>query len=76
MEAVDNAHKKVRVKTFENFCDGAKTKTFGKHGQLYSFADKTTDPEALKMDLGRWPSDVSDEKVEVLKAREYIDGLP
>ena len=27
------------------------TKASGKHEQLYSFADKTTDPDALKNDL-------------------------
>ena len=52
------------------------TKAFGKHEQLYTFADKTTDPNALKNDSENWLSDVFAENDEVLKkAEEYINGL-
>ena len=53
-------------------------KAFGKHEQLYPFADKITDPDALKNDLENWLSNVTAaENGEVLKkAREYIHGLP
>ena len=52
------------------------TKAFVKHKKLYSFASKTTDPDAWEKELGSWLSDVTVENDEVLeKAREYIDGL-
>ena len=53
------------------------TKGFGEHEQLYSFADKTEYPDALKNDLEGWLSDVTVENHKVLKrVREYIDGSP
>ena len=73
MEAVDNAGKNVRVERLVKSCERAMTKSFSKDDQLYSFANKTTDPEALKS----WPSDVTLDNDKVFKkAREYIDGLP
>ena len=71
VEAVDNAERKVRVECLVKWCEEAITKAFGKHEELYSFADKTTDPDALKNDLESWPSNVTAENDEVLKkARE------
>ena len=48
------------------------TKSFGKHEQLYSFAEKAADPEALKSDLENWLSNVTVENDEVLKKLESI----
>ena len=76
VEAVDSAKKKVRVERLVKSCEEAMTKSFGKHEQLYSFANKTTHPGAYKNDLESWLSHVTAENDEVLeKAREYIDGL-
>ena len=53
------------------------TKSFSKNQQLYPFADKTTDPKALKSDLESWFSDVTVENDELLEnARDDIDDLP
>ena len=51
MQAVNNADRKIRVERLVNLCEEEMTAAFGKHKQLYSFAEKTTDPEALKIDL-------------------------
>ena len=67
MEAVDNAEKKVRVESLVKLCEEAMTKAFGKHDQLFSSADKTTDPDAMKNDLEKWLSDLTLENYEVLK---------
>ena len=67
MEAVNNAERKVRAERLVKSCEEAMTKAFGKHEQLYSFADKTTDPDALKKDLESGLSDVTVESDEVLK---------
>ena len=48
-EAVDNARRTARVESIVDWCDKAMTKVFGKHEQLYSFADETTDPKHWKM---------------------------
>ena len=77
MEVVDNAEKKVRVERLVKSCEGAMTKSFGKQEQLYSFADKNRDLEALKSALESWLSDKTAENDEVLKkTRECIDGRP
>ena len=76
MEAVDNAERKVRVERLVKSCEEAMNKTMGKHEQLYSFADKTTDPDALKFDLKEWLRDVIVENEESLKkARLYVVGF-
>ena len=54
METQDNAKRKLRVERLSNFCEEALTKVVGKYNQLYSFADETTDPEALRNDLELW----------------------
>ena len=46
MEAVDNAESKVRVKRLVKSREEAMTKPFGKHKKLYSFAERTAEPEA------------------------------
>ena len=77
MEAVDYATRKVRVQRLLESCEEAMTKSFSKHEQLYSFADKKTIPETLKSYLESWLSDVTVENDEALKqALEYMDGLP
>ena len=77
LEAADNTQRKERVRRLVKSCEEAMTMAFGKHEELYSFADKTTHPEAWKSDLQSWLSDVTVKNDEVLKkAREYIDGLP
>ena len=44
--------------------------------ELYSFADKNTDLEELKIDLQKWLSDMTVKDFKVLRnAREYIGGL-
>ena len=48
------------------------TKSFGKHEQLYSFAEKAADPEALKSNLENWLSHVTVENEEILKKLENI----
>ena len=71
MQAVDNAERKVRLERLIKSCDEAMTKSFGKQEHLYSFADKTTDSEALKSDLESWLSDVTVESDDISKkARE------
>ena len=57
-EAVDSTEKKVRVEHLVKSCEEAMTKAIGKHEQLY-FADKTTEPDALKDDFESWLRDVT-----------------
>ena len=77
MEAVDNAGKNVKIERLVNSCERAMTKSFSQDEQLYSFADKTTDPETLKSEFESWLSDVSLDNDKVLKmAREYTGCLP
>ena len=77
IEAVDSAGRKAGIERLVKLGEKAMTRAFGKHKQLYSFADNTTDSNALKNDLESWLSDVAVENDEVLKkARGYIDGLP
>ena len=47
--AVVNAERKLRVERLLESCEKAKIKTFGRHGQPYSFADKALNPETLKI---------------------------
>ena len=54
MDAKDNAKRKLRVERLSNLCEEALIKVVGKYNQLYSFADETTDPEALRNDLELW----------------------
>ena len=65
MKAVDNAKRKVRLERLFKLCEDAMTKSFGEHERLYSFADKTTEPEGLKSDLESWLSEVTVENDEV-----------
>ena len=77
IETVGNTKRKIRIESLANTREQAMTKAFGEHEYFNSFADKTTDPEALKIGFEKWLGDVSMENDKVLKkAREYIDGLP
>ena len=76
LEAVDKAERKVRVGSLVDSCEEAMTKAIGKQEQIYSSPDRTRDPEALKIDLERWLSDVTVENNNFLKrARDYINGF-
>ena len=55
---------------------GSNDQSIGKHEQLYFFADKTRDTEALKIELERWLSKVTVKNEKVLKkTHDDIDGL-
>ena len=75
IEGVDKAERKVRVERLVKPSEEAMIKASGNHEQLYSLADKTTDPEALKNVLKSWLSDVTVENEVLKQAGEYIDGL-
>ena len=49
----------MRIERLVKSCEEAMSKQFGKHEQLYSSADKTTDPETLKSELESWLSDMT-----------------
>ena len=59
LEAVKKAEREVPVERLVNLCEEVKTKAFGKHKQLYSFTEKTIDPDDLKKDLENSLSDVT-----------------
>ena len=67
-QLMDKAERKVRVERLVKSGGEAMTKAIVEHKLLYSFADKTTDPDAFKNDLESWRSDVTVENDEVLKS--------
>ena len=66
-EIVDKEKRKILVERLVKTCEEAVTKLFRKHEQLYTLADETTDPEALKRYLESWLNDVTVENNKVSK---------
>ena len=75
LDSITNGDRRVRVERLVKETEDAMTKAFNRNEQLITLASKTSDSEAIRADLEKWLSEVTEQNDEVLrKAREYIDS--
>ena len=73
-DVIGNAERRLRVDRLVTPCEEAMTKAFTINEQLLDLGNKSSNPESVKPDLGKWLNDVTVENDEILKkAHEYLD---